>query len=85
MRTSALLEAWPEGTRDARQRRGPRVTAQTTVVTFEVNQTEVLVVVPVQSEAIVEGDEAFNVSLLSPIGATLGAQQREVVIIRDDD
>jgi len=45
----------------------------------------VLVVVPVQSEAIVEGDEAFNVSLLSPIGATLGAQQREVVIIRDDD
>jgi len=38
-----------------------------------------------QSDAIVEGDEAFNVSLLSPIGATLGAQQREVDIIRDDD
>jgi len=29
--------------------------------------------------------EPGNVSLLSPIGATLGAQQREVVIIRDDD
>jgi|GEM_PF-2877328 len=56
-----------------------------TVVSFDAGQNTAEIIVPINDDSLVEGIETFNVVLTSPSGGALGALQRAVVVIVDDD
>ena len=60
-------------------------TATGQVVSFEAGQLEAIVAIPIARDALVEGDEPFNVVLSAPMLGTLAPAQRQVVVIQDDD
>jgi hypothetical protein len=65
---------------------GADYTALSTPVSFAVGQTTRTVNVPILSDSLVEGNELVNLRLSNPTaGATLGARQRAVLTIVDND
>jgi hypothetical protein len=60
--------------------------AVTTTVSFAAGVTTASVTVPITNDTQIEGTESLNLTLSSPTGgATLGAGQRAVLVIVDDD
>lgn len=70
-----------EGTAKA----GQDYQAQSGTLTFEANQTAKTVSVPILSDGINEGNEAFTVTLTQPENATLGRTVATGTIVDDDD
>jgi chitinase len=59
--------------------------AASDTVFFVAGQTSKQVSVTVRGDAVVEADETFTVTLLSPAGAVLGAGRTAVITITNDD
>jgi glucose/arabinose dehydrogenase len=64
---------------------GSDYTATTGTVTFEPNQVTRTIAVPITNDALGEGNETFNVTLSTPVGAALGSQNTSTVTILDND
>ena len=55
-------------------------------ISFDPGQRSARILIPLVQDAVVEGDEAFSVRLITRnAGAGTGISQRIVVMIRDDD
>src|SRR5678816_835108 len=60
-------------------------TATLGTLTFAPQEQAKTIVVPINDDAYVEGDETFTVTLLNPVGAFVGEAGTAVVTIQNDD
>jgi len=72
-------------TNDATAGQRTDYTATLGTLTFAPQEQAKTIVVPINDDAYVEGDETFTVTLLNPVGAFVGEAGTAVVTIQNDD
>jgi hypothetical protein len=72
-------------TSDGSAMNGSDYTAKTGTLSFNANETEKIINIPVINDALNESDETFNFKLSNPSNAVLGSPNAAVITIEDDD
>jgi len=73
------------GTSDGTASQRTDYTSLTGTLTFAPQEQSKTIVIPINDDAYVEGDETFTVTLSNPVGGLVGSTSTAVVTIRDDD